>query len=225
MIISRINDLEAHFKDVENQSIDKFKLIKDNIKSLSNQFEQVKLKDEHYSEKKMNYIKIFENKINERFNEEISKREEAQFRIFNIINTKFNILYNDLNNEILNRNNCIENLKLYLDSQNKDNPDLKKALNKEKSKRIENDNEINELINQELNNIENTIQHQKNEREESEQAMLETIKTMINKTKSDFKREKSNRKSAEENILSLIEDTINKINELDDYENNSEEEI
>ena len=52
MIISRINDLEAHFKDVENQSIDKFKLIKDNIKSLSNQFEQVKLKDEHYLEKK-----------------------------------------------------------------------------------------------------------------------------------------------------------------------------
>ena len=55
--------------------------------------------------------------------------------------------------------------------------------------------------------------------------MLETLKTMINKTKSDFKRERSNRKSAEENILSLIEDTINKINELDDYENNSEEEI
>ena len=209
---------------MENQSNDKFKLIKQNIKSLSNQFEQIKLKDEHYIEKKMNYIKIFENKINERFGEEKAKREEVEFRIFNTINTKFNILHNDLINEIRNRNNCVENLKLFLDSQNKDNPDLKQALNNEKNKRIESDNEINEQIIQELNNIENIIQEQKNEREESEQAMLETLKTMINKAKNDLKREKSNRKSAEENMLSLIEDTINKINELDDYDNNSDEE-
>ena len=40
----------------------------------------------------------------------------------------------------------------------------------------------------------------------------------------ELKREKKERKAAEENILGLIEDTINKINELDDYENNSQEE-
>ena len=172
----------------------------------------------------MNYIKIFENKINERFDEERAKREDTEYRIFNTINTKFNILYNELNNEIRNRSNCVENLKLYLDSQNKDNPDLKQALNKEKNKRIENDNEINEQISQELNNIENIIKNEKNEREQSEEAMLETLKTMINNTKNDLKREKNNRKSAEENILSLIEDTINKINELDDFDNISDEE-
>ena len=201
------------------QSNNKFKLIKENIKALSNYFEEEKLKEEHRLEKKMNYIKIFENKINERFEEERAKREDMEFRIFGLINNKFNILFNEVNNESRNRNSCVENLKLYLDAQNKDNPDLKQALNKEKNSRIDNDNEVNEKISQELNNMENIIQDEKNVREQSEQAMLETWKTMINKTKSDLKKEKKNRKNAEDNILSLIEDTINKINELDDYDN------
>jgi hypothetical protein len=201
------------------QSNNKFKLIKENIKALSNYFEEEKLKEEHRLEKKMNYIKIFENKINERFEEERAKREDMEFRIFGLINNKFNILFNEVNNESRNRNSCVENLKLYLDAQNKDNPDLKQALNKEKNSRIDNDNEVNEKISQELNNMENIIQDEKNVREQSEQAMLETLKTMINKTKSDLKKEKKNRKNAEDNILSLIEDTINKINELDDYDN------
>lgn len=201
------------------QSNNKFKLIKENIKALSNYFEEEKLKEEHRLEKKMNYIKIFENKINERFEEERAKREDMEFRIFGLINNKFNILFNEVNNESRNRNSCVENLKLYLDAQNKDNPDLKQALNKEKNSRIDNDNEVNEKISQELNNMENIIQDEKNVREQSEQAMLETLKTMINKTKSDLKKEKKNRKNAEDNILSLIEDTINKINELDDFDN------
>ena len=205
------------------QTNNKFKIIKENIKALSNQFEQEKLKDEHYLEKKMNYIKILENKINERFDEERAKREESEYRIFNIITNRFNILYNELNNECRNRNSCVENLKLYLDAQNKDNPDLKAALNREKNNRIDNDNEINEKINQEINNMEGVIREEKNIREQSEQAMLETVKTMINKTKFDLKKEKNNRRTAEENILSLIEDTINKINELDDYDNSGEE--
>lgn len=206
------------------QSNNLFKLIKENIKALSNQFEQEKLKDEHYLEKKNNYIKIFEKKINERFDEERAKREETEFRIFNAINNRFNILYNELNNECRNRNICVENLKLYIDANNKDNPDLKDALNKEKNNRIDNDNEINDKISQEISGVESVIQEEKSIREQSEQAMLDTVKNMINEAKYDLKKEKNNRKKAEENIVSLIEDTVNKINELDDYDNSDEEE-
>ena len=216
--------MDNHFQDMVNQTNNKFKLIKENIKALSNQFEQEKLRDEHYSEKKMNYIKILENKINERFEDERAKREEIEFRIFNTINNRFNLLYNELNNEVRNRNSCVENLKLFLDSQNKDNPDLKRVLSKEKNNRIDNDNEINEQISQEINNIEKVIKEEKNIREETEQDLLENLKISINKTKYDLKREKNNRKTAEENILSLIEDTINKINEMDDYDNSGEDE-
>ena len=37
-----------------SQANNKFKLIKENIKALSNQFEEEKLKEEHCLEKKMN---------------------------------------------------------------------------------------------------------------------------------------------------------------------------
>ena len=120
-----MNELDAHFNEVVNQTDNKFKLIKDNIKALSNYFEEETLKEEHRLEKKMNYIKLFENKIKERFDEERAKREEEEYRVFNIINNKFNILFNELNNESRNRISCVDNLKLYLDSQNKDNPDIK----------------------------------------------------------------------------------------------------
>ena len=172
----------------------------------------------------MNYIKILEKKINERFDEERAKREDEESRIFNIINLRFKSLLNEINNETRNRLDSVENLKLYIDSQNKDNPDLNKNLIKEKNIRYENDNEINEKISQEFDKIENIIKKEKKTREESEQKILDIVQTSGNKNKLELKREKKERKNAEENILGLIEETINKINELDDYENNSQEE-
>lgn len=172
----------------------------------------------------MNYIKTLEKKINERFDEERAKREEEESRIYNIINHRFKILLNEISNETRNRIDGVENIKMYLDSQNKDNPNLNQNLIKEKNIRYENDNEINERINQEINKMENIIQKEKKIREESEQKIMDIFKNSSNKNKLDLKREKKERKSAEENILGLIEETINKINELDDYDNNIEEE-
>ena len=172
----------------------------------------------------MNYIKILEKKINERFDEERVKREEEESRIYNIINMKFKNLLNEISNESRNRIDSVENLKLYLDSQNKDNPDLNKNLIREKNIRYDNDSEINEKINQEIYKMENIIQKEKKIREESEQKIMELVKKSADKNKLDLKREKKDRKNAEENILGLIEETINKINELDDYENNEQEE-
>jgi len=172
----------------------------------------------------MNYIKILEKKINERFDEERVKREEEESRIYNIINMKFKNLLNEISNESRNRIDSVENLKLYLDSQNKDNPDLNKNLIREKNIRYDNDSEINEKINQEIYKMENIIQKEKKIREENEQKIMDLVKKSADKNKLDLKREKKDRKNAEENILGLIEETINKINELDDYENNEQEE-
>ena len=152
-----------------SQSYNKFKIIKENIKALSNLFNEEKLKEEHSNEKKINYIKTLEKKINERFDEERAKREEEESRIYNIINHRFKILLNEISNETRKRIDCVENLKLYLDSQSKDNPDLNKNLIKEKNIRYDNDNEINEKINQEMNKVENIINKEKKIREESEQ--------------------------------------------------------
>ena len=131
--------MDNHFEDLVSQSYNKFKIIKEYIRALSNQFEEEKLKEEHYQEKKMNYIKILEKKINERFDEERAKRDEEESRIYNIINLKFKNLLNEISNESRNRIDSVENLKLYLDSQNKDNPDLNKNLIREKNIRYDND--------------------------------------------------------------------------------------
>ena len=45
-----------------SQSYNKFKIIKENIKALSNLFDEEKLKEEHSNEKKINYIKTLEKK-------------------------------------------------------------------------------------------------------------------------------------------------------------------
>ena len=138
---------------------------------------------------------------------------------------KFKNLLNEISNESRNRIDSVENLKLYLDSQNKDNPDLNKNLIREKNIRYDNDSEINEKINQELYKMENIIQKEKKIREENEQKIMDLVKKSADKNKLDLKREKKDRKNAEENILGLIEETINKINELDDYEKNEQEEV
>ena len=75
-----------------------------------------------------------------------------------------------------------------------------------------------------MNKVENIINKEKKIREESEQKIMDMVKSSNNKNKLELKREQKERKNAEENILGLIEETINKINELDDYENNSQEE-
>ena len=170
----------------------------------------------------MNYLKILEQKINEKFEDERTKREEIEYKIFSLINNKFNSLLNEVNSESSSRYNCVENLKIYIDTQNKDNPDIKQALSNEKNKRIDNDNEINEYINKEFYNMQNMINEQKNIRERTESDMLENVKNMVNKAKNNLNKEKKNRKNAEENILSLIEETINKINELDEVDNSDE---
>jgi len=222
MISSKIQDLNNHFENISSQSNDKFKIIKENIKLLSNQIEEEKLKDEHSLEKKINYIKILEKKIKERFDEEKAKREDIECKIFSLINNKFNTLLCEINNESKNRISCVENLKLFLDSQNKENPNLEYGVFKEKNTRIDKDNEINGIINNEINSLEKVINEGKKIREEKEKDLLDMMKNINNKNSYELKKEKSCRKEAEENILGLIEDTISKINELDDYDNEEE---
>ena len=113
--IKELKDLDNHFEDLVSQSYNKFKIIKENIKALSNLFNEEKLKEEHSNEKKINYIKTLEKKINERFDEERAKREEEESRIYNIINHRFKILLNEISNETRKRIDCVENLKLYFD--------------------------------------------------------------------------------------------------------------
>ena len=61
------------------QSNNLFKLIKENIKALSNQFEQEKLKDEHYLEKKIIISKYLKKKLMKDLTKKEPKEKKQNF--------------------------------------------------------------------------------------------------------------------------------------------------
>lgn len=60
-------------------------------------------------------MKVLENKINERFNQESELRKEIERRFTVLIDDKFNALKIEISKESRNRYECIENLKTYLE--------------------------------------------------------------------------------------------------------------
>ena len=89
-------------------------------------------KNESLLESKNHYIKLLEQKIDERFNQEAQIRQEIGNKLLTIIDDKFNALKNEISKESGNRFECIENLKSYLEN---DVPKLNEMLNNEKIKR------------------------------------------------------------------------------------------
>jgi hypothetical protein len=64
---------------------------------------------------KNHYVKVLENKINERFNQEAEIRKEIERRFSALIEDKYNALKIEISKESRNRYESIENLKTYLE--------------------------------------------------------------------------------------------------------------
>jgi hypothetical protein len=64
---------------------------------------------------KNHFVKVLENKINERFNQEAEIRKEIERRFLALIEDKFNALKIEISKESRNRYESIENLKTYLE--------------------------------------------------------------------------------------------------------------
>ena len=73
------------------------------------------MKFDSFTEQKNSYIKVLENKINERFNQESELRKEIERRFTVLIDDKFNSLKIEISKESRHRYECIENLKTYLE--------------------------------------------------------------------------------------------------------------
>ena len=89
-------DLNDRLDEVINQSTSKFNIIKDNvslifyirilqINLIGKQIEEENERAANFLDKKNNYIKILEQKIDERFNQEAQIREEVGSKLLNII--------------------------------------------------------------------------------------------------------------------------------------------
>ena len=213
-----IND---RLDEVINQSTNKFNIIKDNVRNniyyvnikiqinlIGKQIEEENEKAANFLESKNRYIKILEQKIDERFNQEAQIREEIGNKLFSIIDDKFNALKNEISKESGNRYECIENLKSYLEN---DVPKLNEMLNNEKIKREEGDDTIDKKITDEITQVQDVITTDKKNREQTEEAILEMLRVLVTKSKADIEAEREEREKTEETLISLLEDTCSKL--------------
>lgn len=204
----RVNDVQERLTEVSEQTNKKFSVVRENIAKIQKQIEEEKQKTESLLESKNYYIKVLENKIFERFDQESQIRKEIEKKLFALIEDRFNGLKIEISKESRNRYESIENLKNYLEN---DVPKLQGLLF-EQSEREENDNQILKKTNEEVGNVQNFISSEKKSREETEEAILEMLRIMITRMKSDIENERKERETTEETLLSLLEDTCNKLN-------------
>ena len=207
-------DLNDRLDEVINQSTSKFNIIKDNvslifyirilqINLIGKQIEEENERAANFLDKKNNYIKILEQKIDERFNQEAQIREEVGSKLLNIIEDRFSSLKNEISKESANRFECIENLKSYLEN---DVPKLNEML-----KREEGDDGIDKKVTEEIMQVQGTITEDKKNRETTEEAILEMLRVLVTKSKADIEAEREEREKTEETLIALLEDTCSKL--------------
>ena len=155
---SRIVDLNEHLDEIVDQTNKKFGIIKENVQPsyityllqinlISKLIDEENQKADNLLESKNHYIKLLEQKITERFNQESQIREEIGKKLLTIIDDKFNALKVEVSKESMNRYECIENLKSYLEN---DVPKLNEMITTEQEKREEGDEIIAQRTNEEI---------------------------------------------------------------------------
>ena len=135
----KITGTEERLNDINEQTQKKFQIVKDNLIKIQKQIEDERNKFDSYTEQKNNYIKVLENKINERFNQESDLRKELERKFSVLIDDKFNALKIEISKESRNRYECIENLKTYLEN---DFPKLQGLVKFEQGERESNEEAI-----------------------------------------------------------------------------------
>lgn len=205
---TRLQNLEDKINETNDITFKSFTQTKEQLSNLIKLIEEEKQQFEIQYENRMKFISNLENKIMQKFNNENLEIENMEQRLINQIDDKYNILKNELLIEEKNKNDSINNFKLYLETE------VPKIIDQMKNEQKERENEdifINKMIDDEFNKLMNMISSEKNARKETEEAFLDMIKSIINKVKSEMENEKKMREKTEENLLSLLEETCNKL--------------
>lgn len=141
-------------------------------------------------EEKMNYLKVLEEKVVERFEQESKLRKELDRKALLLIEERSNFLLNELGKESKNRNESLENFHKIIQD---DIPKLQGNLKEEQDEMMENDNSLISRVNEECEGLINLVLSDKKTREETEGALLEMLKAIINGMKIQFENEKKER--------------------------------
>jgi len=138
----------------------------------------------------MNYLRILEEKILERFEQEAKLRKELERKALLLIEERSNFLQNEINREMKNRNESLENFHKIIET---DIPKIQENLRDEQNDMIDNDTNMINKINDEISKLIEFVMNEKRARDETEQALMEMLKAMLTSMKSQFENEKKQR--------------------------------
>ena len=119
----KVNEVDERLSEVQTQSLEKFSVLREQVSIISKKMDNGKQKSDQLLDNKNHYIKILEQKIFERFDQEsqvnlnlnLKIRKEIERKLFILIEDKFNALRVEISKESKNRFESIENLKNYLE--------------------------------------------------------------------------------------------------------------
>lgn len=138
----------------------------------------------------MNYLRILEEKVLERFDQEAKLRKELKRKATFLIEERSNFLKNEINKESKNRNESLENFHKIIQT---DIPKIQENLRDEQNEMIENDTNMINKINDETQRLFEFVINEKKSRDETEQALMKMLKAMINAMKTQLVNEKNQR--------------------------------
>ncbi len=155
----------------ENNNV-KFNEVKEQILVIQKTLEDDSAKREAAHNEFMEFMKKMEEKIFEKFDQELQAKKDIEVKVAGYLEEKFNIIKNELQNQSKTRYDSIENLENYFE---KELPKIQTGFKMEQNEREENDNAAMVRLNEEIQKIDGIIQSEKKNREETQEGILEMV--------------------------------------------------
>ena len=156
-------NLYNSIEETKNNNNNKFNQIKEQILIMQKTLEEDGAKREAAHKEFMEFMKKMEDKIFEKFDNELNAKKNIEQNVTSYLDEKFNIVKNEIQNQSKIRYDSIENLEQYFESEL---PKMQTNLKLEQNMREENDNNtvvrLNEEI-QKLGEVINNIMKKKKE--------------------------------------------------------------
>ena len=201
-------NLYNSIEETKNNNNTKFNEIKDQILVIQKTLEDDSAKRETAHKEFIEFMKKMEDKIFEKFDNELNAKKDIELKVTGYLEEKFNAIKNEIQIQSKTRYDAIESLENYFE---KELPKMQTGLKMEQNEREDNDNAIMQRLGDEVQKLGNIVATEKKNREETQEGILEMIKIMNDRMKADLNNERKEREQNEEVLIDVLENTCNKL--------------
>ena len=157
-------NLYNSIEETKNNNNNKFNQVKEQILIMQKTLEEDGAKRETAHKEFMEFMKKMEDKIFEKFDNELNAKKNIEQTVTSYLDEKFNIVKNEIQNQSKIRYDSIENLEQYFESEL---PKMQTNLKMEQNMREENDNNTMLRLNDEIQKLGEVINNEKKNREDT----------------------------------------------------------